>query len=175
MSITRLNHAVLYVSDLARSVDFYCDVLGFEHVDMTPENFAAAAFLRAPQSTNDHDLGLFQVSAMAPESRASRAAVGLYHLAWEIETLGELERMAGVLSAAGALTGASDHGTTKSLYGRDPDGIQFEIVWLVPVDRLDDVALAGRKQIGPLDLEREKQRYGTTTPGGIGIFTSSPS
>jgi catechol-2,3-dioxygenase len=174
MSITRLNHAVLYVSDLARSVDFYSTVLGFERVDMTPDNFATAAFLRAPRSTNDHDLGLFEVGARAPESRAGRAAAGLYHLAWEIDTLSELERMAEVLSAAGALTGASDHGTTKSLYGKDPDGIEFEIVWLVPANRLDDLALAARKQIGPLDLEREKQRYGAHTPGGIGVSTPTP-
>lgn len=175
MSITRLNHAVLYVSDLARSVDFYSEVLGFERVDMTPENFTAAAFLRAPRSTNDHDLGLFEVGTSAREPRAGRAAVGLYHLAWEIDTLGELERMAGALSVAGALTGASDHGTTKSLYGKDPDGIEFEIVWLVPADRLDELALSARKQIGPLDLEREKRRYGATTPGGIGISTPTPS
>jgi catechol-2,3-dioxygenase len=171
MSITRLNHAVLYVSDLTRSVDFYSNVLGFERVDMTPESFKSAAFLRAPQSTNDHDLGLFEVGTSG--SRAGRDAVGLYHLAWEVDTLSELERLAGALSAAEALTGASDHGTTKSLYGRDPDSIEFEIMWLVPADRLDEQALAARKRIGPLDLEREKQRYGAATHGGVGI--SSPA
>jgi catechol 2,3-dioxygenase-like lactoylglutathione lyase family enzyme len=171
MGITRLNHAVLYVSDLARSVRFYSDVLGFERVDMTPDNFTSAAFLRAPQSTNDHDLGLFEVGTRVGQPRAG--AIGLYHLAWEVDTLNELERMAGALSAAGALVGSSDHGTTKSLYGQDPDGIEFEIVWLVPADQLDERALAARKQIGPLDLAREKQRYGATTRGGVGI--SSPA
>ena len=173
MGITRLNHAVLYVSDLARSVRFYQDVLGFERMDMTPDNFAGAAFLRASQSTNDHDLGLFEVGTRAGAAPAGGAAVGLYHLAWEVDTLDELERVAGALSAAGALAGASDHGTTKSLYGKDPDGIEFEIVWLVPADLLDEQALAARKRIGPLDLEREKRRYGATTRGGVGI--SSPA
>jgi catechol 2,3-dioxygenase-like lactoylglutathione lyase family enzyme len=167
MGITQLNHAVLYVSDLARSVAFYRDVLGFERVDMTPDNFAGAAFLRASMSTNDHDLGLFEVGAR------SRGGIGLYHLAWEVDTLDSLERGASALLAAGALVGASDHGTTKSLYGKDPDGIEFEIVWLVPADQLDERALAARKRIGPLDLEGEKQRYGATTRGGVGISTPS--
>jgi catechol 2,3-dioxygenase-like lactoylglutathione lyase family enzyme len=169
MPITRLNHAVLYVRDLARSVEFYTKVLGFRRVDMTPEGFRGAAFLQAPGSTNDHDVGLFEVGADAAPSLAGRSTVGLYHLAWEVDTLAELERLAHELSAADALVGASDHGTTKSLYGKDPDGLEFEIAWVVPAALLDDDALAARKRIGGLDLEREQQRYGADTPGGVGV------
>ena len=164
MPITRLNHAVLYVRDLERSVAFYRDVLGFRRLDMTPEGFTGAAFLQASGSTNDHDLGLFAIGTGAGPSAAGRSTVGLYHLAWEVDTLAELERVKDQLAAHGALTGSSDHGTTKSLYGRDPDGLEFEIAWLVPADQLDDNALAARKQIGRLDLDREKQRYGV---GGV--------
>jgi catechol 2,3-dioxygenase-like lactoylglutathione lyase family enzyme len=171
MGITRLNHAVLYVGDLRRSVGFYTDVLGFRRVDLTPDRFAGAAFLQAPGSTNDHDLGLFEIGRDAGPSQAGRGAVGLYHLAWEVDTLDELERTAGSLAAAGALVGSSDHGTTKSLYGKDPDGLEFEIVWLIPADLLDERALEARKRIGPLDLAREKQRYGAQTRGGVGIST----
>jgi catechol-2,3-dioxygenase len=174
MGITRLNHAVLYVSDLRRSVDFYSNVLGFGRVDMTSDRFAGAAFLRAADSTNDHDLGLFEVGhGAAPAAGSGR--VGLYHLAWEVDTLDELERTAGRLIEAGALVGSSDHGTTKSLYGKDPDGLEFEIVWLVPADLLDEQALAARKRIGPLDLAREKQRYGAQTRGGVGISNPAPA
>ena len=169
MPITRLNHAVLYVRDVARSVSFYTDVLGFRPVPMTPESFTGAAFLQAPGSTNDHDLGLFQIGSAAGPSQAGRATVGLYHLAWEVDTLAELERLAGALTEAGALVGASDHGTTKSLYGKDPDGIEFEVAWIIPADLLDEAALSGRKAVGHLDLEREKQRYGADTRGGVGI------
>ena len=169
MGVTRLNHAVLYVSDLERSVAFYRDVLGFERVDMTPEGFTGAAFLRAGDSTNDHDLGLFEVGSAAGPSLAGRGAVGLYHLAWEVDTLETLEAVAGRLSAAGALVGASDHGTTKSLYGRDPDGLEFEVVWLIPADLLDAEALAARTRIGTLDLGAAKARYGARTRGGVGI------
>jgi catechol 2,3-dioxygenase-like lactoylglutathione lyase family enzyme len=169
MGIFRLNHAVLYVRDLTASVRFYTEVLGFRRIDMSPEGFTGAAFLRAPDSTNDHDLGLFAIGEQAGPSPAGRATVGLYHLAWELDTLDALEETAGALRRAGALVGTSDHGTTKSLYGRDPDGLEFEIVWVVPADLLDDEALAARRRIGRLDLAREKARYGARTHGGIGI------
>jgi catechol 2,3-dioxygenase-like lactoylglutathione lyase family enzyme len=168
MGIHRLNHAVLYVRDLEQSVAFYTDVLGFRRVDMTPEGFRGAAFLQAPGSTNDHDLGLFEIAAAGP-SAAGRSTGGLYHLAWEVDTLEELERVAGRLLAADALVGTADHGTTKSLYGRDPNGLEFEIVWLIPADLLDDAARAARTRIGALDLEKEKARYGATTEGGVGV------
>ncbi|MBM7076063.1 VOC family protein [Micromonospora humida] len=169
MGIHRLNHAVLYVSDLRRSIDFYRDVLGFRPVPMTPDGFRGAAFLQAPDSTNDHDLGLFEIGTNAGRSQAGRATVGLYHLAWELDTLDELAATAQRLAAADALVGTSDHGTTKSLYGRDPDGLEFEIVWIVPADQLDEDTLAARKRIGRLDLDRERARYGGQTRGGVGI------
>ena len=169
MTLTRLNHAVLYVRDVERSVRFYTQVMGFTVVDMTPEGFTAAAFLRAGGSTNDHDLGLFAIGDDAAPSGAGRSTVGLYHLAWEVDTLAELERLVLALTDAGALRGASDHGTTKSLYAHDPDGLEFEVAWIVPADQLDDAAREARKRIGPLDLAREKQRYGADTRGGVGV------
>jgi catechol-2,3-dioxygenase len=168
MPIHRLNHAVLYVRDVERSVAFYRDVLGFTALTDLAE-LRGAAFLRAPDSTNDHDLGLFEIGDSATASLAGRGSVGLYHLAWEVDTLADLRDLAGRLAGAGALTGASDHSTTKSLYGKDPDGLEFEIAWIVPSDRLDDAALAGRSGIRPLDLDREIERYGADTAGGIGI------
>jgi catechol 2,3-dioxygenase-like lactoylglutathione lyase family enzyme len=171
MGIFRLNHAVLYVRDVAASVRFYTEVLGFRRVDMTPDGFDGAAFLQAPDSTNDHDLGLFELGTAAGPSLAGRATVGLYHLAWEVDTLETLERTATALSASGALVGSSDHGTTKSLYGKDPDGLEFEVVWIIPADLQDDDAREARKRIGRLDLAREKARYGAQTRGGVGIST----
>jgi catechol-2,3-dioxygenase len=169
MGITRLNHAVLFVRELERSVAFYTEVLGFRRIDMTPEGFRGAAFLQAPGSTNDHDLGLFEVGTNVGPSGAGRTTVGLYHLAWEIDTLAEMERLATSLTDNGALAGTSDHGTTKSLYGKDPDGLEFEIAWIVPADQLDDAAREARKRIHRLDLDKEIARYGADTRGGIGI------
>jgi catechol-2,3-dioxygenase len=157
------------VRNVERSVAFYTDVLGFRVLNMLPDGFRGAAFLQAPGSTNDHDLGLFEIGSAAADSAAGRATVGLYHLAWEVDTLAELEGLAQRLSAASALVGASDHGTTKSLYAKDPDGLEFEVAWIVPADQIDDSARAGRQRIGRLDLPAELARYGAETPGGVGI------
>lgn len=175
MGIHRLNHAVLFVSDLARSVRFYCEVLGFRKIPMTPDGFAGAAFLQAAGSTNDHDLGLFELGPGAGPSPAGRTTVGLYDLAWEVDTLDELEATGERLAAADALVGMSDHGTTKSLYGKDPDGLEFEVVWLVPADRLDTAALESRKRIGRPDLAGERRRYGGQTRGGVGVSVPAES
>ena len=168
MGIHRLNHAVLYVRDAERSAEFYVDVLGFRRLAMA-DGMAGAVFLQAPGSTNDHDLGLFSVGDAAGPSEAGRRTVGMYHLAWEVDTLDELARLAHVLREHGALVGASDHGTTKSLYAKDPDGLELEVAWIIPADLLDDDAMAGRSSVRPLDLAREQGRYGASTPGGVGV------
>ena len=165
MGIHRLNHAVLYVRDVDKSVAFYSDVLGFT----TKLAIPGAAFLQAPGSTNDHDLGLFQVGSDAAASPAGKGAVGLYHLAWEVESLDDLEDHLHKLSDAGALVGMSDHGTTKSLYAKDPDGLEFEVVWLIPAHLLTGDEAEGDSRPKPLDLAKEKARYGGSTRGGIGI------
>jgi catechol-2,3-dioxygenase len=171
MAIFRLNHAVLYVRDVTASVAFYRDVLGFGYIE-GGDAHAAAAFLRAPDSTNDHDLGLFQLGAEAGPSGAGQTTVGLYHLAWEVDTLGDLEDLEKSLTAAGALVGRSDHGTTKSLYGKDPDGLEFEIVWIIPADQLTDED-KNKAGVSRLDLAAEVAKYGREARSGLGI--SRPS
>ncbi|MEK6719420.1 MAG: VOC family protein [Chloroflexota bacterium] len=152
--VARLNHAVLYVRDARRAADFYAHVFGFEVVG---EEFGGKAiFMRAAGGDNHHDLGLFSVGDAA--GRAPRGSVGLYHLAWEVPTIDDLAAAARTLSEAGALGGASDHGVSKSLYGADPDGNEFEIMWRVPRESWGDYEHHGA--VLPLDLEAEVRRWG---------------
>jgi catechol-2,3-dioxygenase len=164
MGIQRLNHAVLYVRNAPKSAEFYCRVLGFTEVVNLD---GRAIFLQASDSTNDHDLGLFSLGADAAASGAGQTSVGLYHLAWEVDTLSELRRVGENLRVAGALTGASDHGTTKALYARDLDGLEFEVSWLVPENMLH-LEPEGIKT-AVLDLATTIEKYGEHTPGGIGV------
>ncbi len=166
MPVQRLNHAVLYVRDVATSLAFYRDVLGFRVKTEIP---GRAVFLQAEGSTNDHDLGLFQVGSGAGASEAGRRTVGLYHLAWEVDTLAELARVRDVLQRAGALVGASDHVTTKALYAQDPDGLEFEVSWLVPAALITPELTEGAPMTAPLDLDREIARFGADTRGGVGV------
>jgi catechol-2,3-dioxygenase len=171
MAIQRLNHAVLYVRDVEVSQAFYSDVLGFRAVAAVP---GQAVFLQAPDSTNDHDLGLFRIGAGAGPSGAGRTTVGLYHLAWEVDTLHELARYRDLLAERQSLVGSSDHVTTKALYGRDPDGIEFEVSWLLPAHLITDAIRAEGLQTRPLDLDAEIARYGGATRGGVGVSTPGP-
>jgi catechol-2,3-dioxygenase len=163
MAIKRMNHAVLYVRDAERTSGFYRDVLGFREVGALP----GATFLQAPDSTNDHDLAVFSIGDAAGDSMAGRATVGLYHIAWEVQTLSDLRDLALRLQEVGALTGSADHSTTKALYAKDPDALEFEVCWLVPGKYLTDEVVAGKTQIRPLDLDAEIERYGADTVGGV--------
>ena len=158
MAITRLNHAVLFVRDADAAAEFYRRAFGFE--ELARPAGLRAAFMRSPTGGNHHDLGLFEVGAAAP--RPSRGSVGLYHLAWEVDTIESLAEMSRSLSELGALTGASDHGVSKSLYGRDPDGNEFEVMWSVPKEAWGQYA--DEATVMPLDLEAELRRWGAGTP-----------
>ncbi len=153
MTIVRLNHAVLFVSDLDRSVGFYTDVLGFRVIAREPR--ANAAFLRAAGSDNHHDLGLF--GGRTGAAPGARGGVGLYHLAWQVPTIDDLVSMRARLVHAGALGGESSHGATKSLYGADPDGNEFEIMWMLPRAEWGEYESAAI--VEPLDIEAEMRRW----------------
>lgn len=148
MPIRRLNHAVLWVRQAAASAAFYRDVLGFEVVQSMGDQ---AFFLRADGSTNDHDLGLFSVG---DRPSAPPHAPGLYHLAWQVHTIDELLGVRQRLHDAGALVGESDHGVSKSLYAKDPDGIEFEVMWAVPRESWPTGAFTGR-----VDWDAEVARW----------------
>ena len=152
VNAVRLNHAVLFVADLQRSQTFYQQAFDMEVVASEPR--ANAAFLRLPRSGNHHDLGLFGVGAQPPRPRGS---LGLYHLAWQVDTIEELEQARHTLADLDALTGESDHGATKSVYGRDPDGNEFEVMWMLPKSAWGDYANAA--PVDHLDLPGEVRRW----------------
>lgn len=147
--VRRLNHAVLFVSDVQRSVDFYQKLFGFSVVYF--DKSASAAFLRAKDSLNHHDLGLFGLGPNAQRPRAGQ--IGLYHLAWEIDSIQDLTLAQQTLVQMNAFTGQSNHGATKSIYGQDPDGNQFEIMWMVPKDKWG--AYESKPVVEPLDIATE--------------------
>ena len=155
MPITGMNHAVLYVRQARVTQKFYADVLGFTTVADHPDG--AYAFMRAPSSVNHHDIAFFTIGEGAGPSEAGRRTVGMYHLAWEVPTLHELAEMRDRLGSAGALVGASNHGTSKSLYAKDPDGLEFELMWRVPTEYWG--AAEHDAVIEPLDLPGEIARF----------------
>ena len=148
--VKRLNHAVLFVSDLKTSVAFYTKLFQFEVVARE----GRMAFLRSKGSENHHDLGLAEVGPNAPHP--PHGSTGLYHLAWELPSIEELARAREALLKADAYVGESDHGATKSVYGADPDRNEFELMVLLP--KSDWGKYDSSAPIMPLDWEKELSR-----------------
>jgi len=156
MSVTRLNHAVLYVRSAERAAQFYKDVFEMETVAQMP----GAVFLKAKNSNNDHDLGLFSLGDNATILPRG-SAVGLYHLAWQVETLSDLVDFEKKLREFDAFVGATDHGATKSVYGQDIDNNDFELMWVVPEDLIEP---GDEMKTHRLDLDKEISRFGLDLP-----------
>jgi len=163
IAAVRLNHAVLFVSDLERSLRFWVGAFGMEMAAREPR--ANAAFLRLPRSGNHHDLGLFGIGSGAAPRR--RGTVGLYHLAWQVDTIDELAQARRTLTEVGAFTGESSHGATKSVYGIDPDGNEFEIMWMLPREAWGEFENAA--PVDRLDMSAEVARW-----SGVGTAASVP-
>lgn len=155
VSVRRLNHAVLFVGNAQRSVDFYTRAFGFSVV--ATEMGGRAAFLRAGGSGNHHDLGLFEAPG-APHPPTG-SITGLYHLAWEVPTVEDLAEAREALRSLGGYTGESDHGATLSIYGADPDGNEFEVMWQLPREQWAEHEHGA--PVRRLDLAAALQRYGS--------------
>lgn len=165
ISVRRINHAVLWVTELERSIRFYEKTLGLTVVAREPA--ANAAFLRAKDSTNHHDLGLFGGARVPNSGTGSRGAPGLYHLAWQVDTLDEIESARKLLLESHAFVGESDHGATKSVYGFDPDKNEFEIMWMLPRESWGEFANAA--PVKPLNLKKELGLWSGVSTAGVTI------
>ena len=60
--------------------------------------------------------------------------------------------------------GESDHRVSKSLYAKDPSGIEFEVMWRVPAEDWERELEQG-PMIAPLDLEAAQTRWGDRVTG----------
>jgi len=126
---TRIGHVHLKVSDLERSLDFYCRVLGFELIQRYGSQ---AAFVSA--GGYHHHIGL-NTWESADGSPPPRDTTGLYHVAIVYPTRAALADALRRLSAAGVgLDGAADHGVSEALYLHDPDKNGIELYWDRPRD-----------------------------------------
>ena len=145
-----MRHLVLWVRDPQHSAEFYRDALGLE-IKASPD--PRIVFMSSPGSDTDHDLGLFEAR---DKTAPTPGAIGMYHVAWEVPTLADLREAKERLTAMGALVGENNHGASRSLYCKDPDGNEFEIMWEVPEHLLED----DEESDVPLDFEADAARFG---------------
>jgi catechol-2,3-dioxygenase len=149
VKVRKINHLVLRVRDVDRTIAFYQGVLGMEIVGRMGN---AGVFFKF--TDNHHDLACFALGDGAEGPYDDQ--VGMYHVALEVATLEELAAARDELARVGALVGMSDHGVSKSLYVKDPDGNELEILWNVPREEWKDLTVMGTR---PLNLEAELAKY----------------
>ncbi|MBK7870704.1 MAG: VOC family protein [Saprospiraceae bacterium] len=140
---TRIGHVHLKVSDLERSLEFYCGLLGFE---LTMRYGAQAAFISA--GGYHHHIGLNTWHSKGAPPAPVRSA-GLYHTAILYTTRKDLAVIYKRLLDAGyPLTGAADHGVSEALYLNDPDRNGVELYW-----------------------DRPKEQWPSTPDGALDMYT----
>lgn len=127
---TRIGHVHLKVSDLERSLAFYCDLLGFE---LTMTYGDQAAFISAGGYHHHIGLNTWHSKGAGP---APIKSAGLYHTAIVYPTRKDLAKIFYRITEADySFTGASDHGVSEALYLNDPDGNGVELYWDRPRDQ----------------------------------------
>ena len=113
-----------------------------------------------------HDLELVAVGVGTAAAQKVHGGIGLYHLAWQLDTIEELAEARQALIDIGAYTGESSHGATKSVYGVDPDRNEFEVMWMLPRDAWGEFENAA--PVERLHLAAELERWsGVRTAGRI--------
>jgi catechol 2,3-dioxygenase len=119
-----IGHVHLKVSDIDRSLEFYCGVLGFEVQQRLGDQ---AAFISAGGYHHHIGLNTWESAGAPPPPRNS---TGLYHFAIRYPTRAALADALRRLGEAGVpVSGASDHGVSEAIYLSDPDENGIELYW----------------------------------------------
>lgn len=146
---TRIGHVHLKVSDLERSIEFYCGVLGF---DLVQRYGSQAAFVSAGGYHHHIGLNTWDSKGGPPPARGT---TGLFHVAILYPERSDLaDALKRVLESGWRIDGASDHGVSEAIYLRDPDQNGLELYWDRPEAEWPRIANGELKMVtDPLDLE----------------------
>jgi catechol-2,3-dioxygenase len=153
VEVKELGHLVLYVRDIATSVRFYRDILGWRQIVGDDLGGLPVAAFTSPRLRTHHELLLIQVGADATPIPGGRR-VGMYHFGLKVgDSDDELRDVVRTLQEHGVpILGSSDHTVTHSLCIADPDGNEIELYIDVPgVDWRNDPSLVA-SPVRPLHL-----------------------
>ena len=124
-----LGHVNIYVRNAEDAHKWYEDILGLHTYDFVP---GRAAFMSA-NLDESHEIALMEVGSDAAGPEAGR--VGLNHMAWRMDNLGDLEEFYHRLKERDVSMGIGDHGISLGIYFQDPDGNGIEVYYELPRDQ----------------------------------------
>lgn len=119
VDIAHIDHVAIAVTDVERSTEWYCDVLGFDR--RHPEWGTSPTMVCAGETC----VALFPVEG-SPSPVPGRDAIAMRHLAFRVDRAG-FERAQDELRERGIAIEFMDHETAHSVYFEDPDGHRLEL------------------------------------------------
>jgi glyoxylase I family protein len=121
-----LDHVGLTVTDMDRSLRFYCEALGLELLRRSPTS--AAGLASAVLKVGDQEINMFSNPAFAPV-RLDDNLAGIDHFCLEIESA-TIDDLVGSLRQAGVniAKGPVQRRDGISLFVSDPDGCRVELI-----------------------------------------------
>ena len=140
-----LGHVNIYVRNAELSQKWYEDILGLHTYDFVP---GRAAFMSANREES-HEVALMQVGDDAPGVQPG--GVGLNHMAWRVDSLGNLEEFYTHIKEKGVEFKVADHGISLGIYFKDPDGNGIEVYYETPRSqwhRQDNIFMSDDKPLG---------------------------
>ncbi len=123
LKVTGINHVVLHVNDVERSMRFYMEVLGFESRSIAAGSGRKMCFLRC----GIQGLDLFEVSGDA------HGGEEMNHMALCVAADG-LDEVVALLAKAGVAT--SERTPRNTVFLHDPDGHRIELLPLSAHERM---------------------------------------
>ena len=136
-AVRKIGHAVIFVSDLERSKQFYTGVLGFQISDIYPGSMMPGGMVFLRCNGDHHCLALVG-------DKGDANGKSLHHLAFELATLDEVFRARDHLKQHGVklvFEGRRRAGCQVSVEFLDPDGHHLELFWGV-----DQIGSDGRSR-----------------------------
>ncbi len=116
---TQIGHVHLKVSNIERSLDFYCGLLRFSLTTMYGED---AAFISAGGYHHHIGLNTWHSKGATP---APQRSTGLFHTAILFQNRRELAiAVQHLMNAEYPITGATDHGVSEAIYLDNPDKME---------------------------------------------------
>ncbi len=121
-----IHHAALICSDVATTIDFYQGLLGFPLIELVENRDYPGSSHFFFDLGNSTLLGFFDFPGLGLEPGAE--AIGtVQHIAISVDPQRH-SALRTKLDKAGVAYGGPDKGIEESLYLRDPDGIQIELL-----------------------------------------------